>query len=91
MLQQPDLHLTSRTAIHDGRRFFEAARALAPQVFHIDRVVTVQARKGVVSMPALAQHVDGEVVMWRRSASVEEVVQFFPKANIYSDLVLRSR
>ena len=78
VFQQLGWHAISRTTTHDGRRFLDAALALASQVLHTNCVVIVRACEGIIAMPVFAKHVDGEVLMWRRGAGAGGVMQFAP-------------
>ena len=64
--QSGNWHVTRRAKSHDGRRFLDAAMALAAQVLHLDRVVIIRACRGVKTMPKLSRLDNSEVIAWLR-------------------------
>ena len=72
--------VTPRTRTYDGRRFLDAALSVASQVFHLDRVVTVRACRGVKAMPRLLQYNNAEVIAWCRGDSSDNLVTYTPNS-----------
>ena len=81
VFQQFGWHATSRTHTYDGRGSLDVALAFASQVFHLDHASTVRVCKGVVIMPALAQHKGSQVIARCRGGGVSDVVNYSLRGN----------
>ena len=73
-------YVTLRTRTHDGRSFLDAALPFASQVFHLDRVVTVRACRGIKAMPRLLQCINAGVIVWCRGDSSDNLVTYTPNS-----------